>query len=195
MLAGNSRCEPDYRSTFLLSGRHWEVVSATLQRPEVAVVRHPIADGRNNVVGYELRFGGAVDLGDPSRDAKATSALLVEAFGDIGLERLAGRHPAWVSIARNFLVEIGPPPVRPDRAVLQIEAYPAQDDLLSLLQQLSRSGYTLALGDYDGRGDIEELMSLCSIVKVSIAGRDDAELRAVLDAPRTQGALLVATEV
>ena len=143
----------------------------------MAVVRHPIADGRNNVVGYELRFGGAVDLGDPSRDAKATSALLVEAFGDIGLERLAGRHPAWVSIARNFLVEIGPPPVRPDRAVLQIEAYPAQDDLLGLLQQLSRSGYTLALGDYDGRDDIEELMSLCSIVKVQVTGRDDDELR------------------
>ena len=56
-------------------------------------------------------------------DAKATSALLVEAFGDIGLETLAGRHPAWVTIARNFLVEIGPPPVRPDRAVLQIKAY------------------------------------------------------------------------
>jgi c-di-GMP-related signal transduction protein len=32
-------------------------VSARLERPEVAVVRHPIADGRNNVVGYELRFG------------------------------------------------------------------------------------------------------------------------------------------
>src|SRR6187551_394475 len=139
------------RSTFAPSGRNWEGMSATLDRPEVAVVRHPIADGRNNVVGYELRFGGAVDLGDPSRDAKATSALLIEAFGDIGLERLAGRHPAWVSIARNFLVEIGPPPVRPDRAVLQIDAYPAQDDLLGLLQQLSRSGYTLSLGDYDGR--------------------------------------------
>src|ERR1700754_3064621 len=137
-------------------------------RKEVAVVRHPIADARNVVVGYELRFGGSVDLGDPSMDAKATSALLVEAFGDIGLETLAGRHPAWINIARNFLVEIGPPPVRPDRAVLQIDAYPARDDLLSLLQQLSRSGYTLALGDYDGRDDVQELMSLCSIVKVSV---------------------------
>ncbi len=170
-------------------------MSATVQRPEVAVVRHPIADGRNNVVGYELRFGGAVDLGDPSRDAKATSALLVEAFGDIGLETLAGRHPAWVSIARNFLVEIGPPPVRPDRAVLQIDAYPARDDLLSLLQQLSRSGYTLALGDYDGRDDVQELMSLCSIVKVGVEDRSPDELAAVIEAPRVQGALLVATGV
>ena len=147
------------------------------------------------MVGYELKFGGAVDLGDPSRDAKGTSALLVEAFGDIGLERLAGRHPAWVSIARNFLVEIGPPPVRPDRAVLQIDAYPAQDDLLSLLQSLSRSGYTLALGDYDGRNDIEALMSLCSIVKVDVTDRSEEELDAVLEAPRVQGALLVATGV
>ena len=100
-----------------------------------------------------------------------------------------------MSIARNFLVEIGPPPVRPDRAVLQIDAYPAQDDLLALLQSLSRSGYTLALGDYDGRNDIEALMSLCSIVKVDVTDRDDEELAAVLEAPRVQGALLVATGV
>src|SRR3954471_11456578 len=120
-------------------------------RSEVAVVRHPIADARHVVVGYELRFGGTIDLGDPSMDAKATSALLVDAFGDIGLETLAGRHPAWVTIARNFLVEIGPPPVRPDRAVLQIKAYQAQDDLLVILQQLARSGYTIALDDYSGQ--------------------------------------------
>ena len=101
-------------------------------------------------------------------DAKATSALLVDAFGDIGLEQLAGRHPAWVTIARNFLVEIGPPPVRPDRAVLQISAYPAQDDLLAVLQQLGRSGYTIALDDYDGREDLGPLMALCSIVRVDV---------------------------
>ena len=62
-------------------------------RPEVAVVRHPIADARNNVVGYELRFGGSVDLGDPAMDAEATSALLVDAFGDIGLERSPAATP------------------------------------------------------------------------------------------------------
>src|SRR4029079_11751706 len=105
-------------------------------RQEVAGVRHPIADARNVVVGYELRFGGSVDLGDPAMDAKATSALLVEAFGDIGLETLAAPHPAQVTIARNFLVEIGPPPVRPDRAVLQIKAYHAREDLLQILQKL-----------------------------------------------------------
>src|SRR3954465_13856825 len=165
------------------------------ERAEVAVVRHPIADARNNVIGYEPRFGGSGGPGDPAMDAKATSALLVDAFGDIGLEQLAGRHPAWVTIARNFLVEIGPPPVRPDRAVIQIAAYPAKDDLLTVLQQLGRSGYTIALDDFDGRPDLGALMALCSIVRVNVARVPEEELANVISIPRMQGALLVATHV
>jgi EAL and modified HD-GYP domain-containing signal transduction protein len=177
-----------------------EVAVSSLAQPpaaraEVAVVRHPIADARNNVVGYELRFGGSVDLGDPSMDAKATSALLVDAFGDIGLEQLAGRHPAWVTIARNFLVEIGPPPVRPDRAVIQISAYPAKDDLLGVLQTLGRSGYTIALDHYDGRDDLGALMALCSIVRVDVSDVGLDALPAVLEIPKLQNALLVAVNV
>jgi EAL and modified HD-GYP domain-containing signal transduction protein len=100
-----------------------------------------------------------------------------------------------VTIARNFLVEIGPPPVRPDRAVLQIAAYPAQEDLLAVLQQLARSGYTIALEGYDGRNDLEDLMSLCSIVKVDYSAVDPDQLETIIAAPRLQGALLVANDV
>jgi EAL and modified HD-GYP domain-containing signal transduction protein len=164
-------------------------------RPDVAVVRQPIADERHAVVGYELLFGGARLSEDSATDAKSTSALLIDAFGDIGLEVLAGRHPAWMSIARNFLIEIGPPPVRPDRAVLQIAAYAARDDLLAVLQQLGRSGYTLALDDFDGRPDIEPLLGLCSIVKVRVGDRDDTTLDGIIAAPKMHGALLVATGV
>jgi EAL and modified HD-GYP domain-containing signal transduction protein len=147
------------------------------------------------VIGYELLVG-ADDRGlDPGRDPKVTSALLIEAFGDVGLDVLAGCRPAWVSIARNFLVEVGPPPFRPDRAVLQIAAYPARDDLMVVLQTLGRSGYAIALADYDGRSDVAPLLALCSIVKVDVRGCDERELRDVLRAPAQAGALLVAKGV
>jgi EAL and modified HD-GYP domain-containing signal transduction protein len=162
-------------------------------RPDVAVVRQPIADGRHSVVGYELLFEG--DRPASASEAKSTSALLVDAFGDIGLEALAGRHPAWMTIARNFLMEIGPPPVRPDRAVLQIAAYAAREDMLAVLQQLGRSGYTLALLDYDGDREVDTLLGLCSIVKVRVGGRDDATLADIIAQPKLHGALLVATGV
>jgi len=163
---------------------------------EVAVVRQPVCDARRNVIGYELLFAREQrGVLTPAEEAKTTSALLVDAFGDIGLERLAGHHPAWVSIARNFLVEVGTPPVRPDRVVLQIAAYPARDDLLAILQGLGRSGYAIALDGYDGRLDIGELLALCSIVKVHVEGRAPDELRAIVADPVSQGALLVATGV
>src|SRR3954468_21073986 len=193
---------PSYPQGRRLTGRTSSVAihvpkDAASGRQEVAVVRHPIADARNAVVGYELRFGGSIDLGDPAMDAKTTSALLVEAFGDIGLETLAGRHPAWLTIARNFLVEIGPPPVRPDRAVLQIKAYQAREDLLQILQKLSRSGYTIALDEYEGQliDNVEELMGLCSIVRVDVSKFSADDLPRVLRVPKMQGAMLVATEV
>src|SRR3954452_8992007 len=185
-----------------VSGRRGSVATfvsadAAPGRQEVAVVRHPIADARHIVVGYELRFGGSIDLGDPAMDAKTTSALLVDAFGDIGLDKLAGRHPAWITIARNFLVDIGPPPVRPDRAVLQIKAYHAQEDLLQILQALTRQGYSIALDEYDGTltANVAELMTLCSIVKVDVAAVSLEALPGVLRSPKLQGALLVADNV
>jgi EAL and modified HD-GYP domain-containing signal transduction protein len=173
--------------------------ATALQLPaehEVAVVRLPIADARRSVVGYELFFGDESGHGrNAALNARATSAMLVDAFADLGLDRLVGGVPAWISVARDWLVEVGMPPVRPDRAVLQIAAYPCRDDLLAVLQRLSRSGFTLALADYDGRPDLVELMALCSIVKVDVSARSGAHLRAVLAEPARSGALLVATGV
>ena len=43
--------------------------------------------------------------------------------------------------------------------------------------------------------NVEELMSLCSIVKVDVSSMSAEELPRVLRVPKMQGAMLVATEV
>ena len=173
-------------------------VEASVKQPEVAVVRQPILDTRRKVVGYELTFGegsapgGATGSGS---SAPATSALLLDVFGDLGLERLVGPYPAWLSVARDWLVDVGMPPLRPDRAVLQIAAYPCRDDLLSALQRLSRTGYSIALEGYDGRYDLGDLLAICSTVKVDVAGLGDEALKAIIALPVQHGARLIATNV
>ena len=52
-------------------------------------LRLPLTDAEGAVVGYELV------VVDSDAGARATAALLLDAFGDVGLEKLAGRHPAW----------------------------------------------------------------------------------------------------
>ena len=171
---------------------------AAAKQHEVAVVRQPILDDRRKVVGYELTFGEGSAPGGASgsgSSAPATSALLLDVFGDLGLERLVGAFPAWLSVARDWLVDVGMPPLRPDRAVLQIAAYPCRDDLLSALQRLNRTGYSIALERYDGRADLGDLLSICSTVKVDVAGHDDEALRAIIALPARHGARLIACGV
>jgi EAL and modified HD-GYP domain-containing signal transduction protein len=149
---------------------------------EIAVVRRPITDAASEVVGWELVAGG--------EGVRATAGLLLDVFGDIGLERLAGRHPAWVRISPEFLVAVGTPPVRPDRVVLQLEAKPVGDEVLTALRRLQFSGYTLALEGFDAT-----LLQVCGILKLSIAGRTDDELRALIENPLARNLELVATDV
>jgi EAL and modified HD-GYP domain-containing signal transduction protein len=149
---------------------------------EIAVVRRPITNAASEVVGWELVAGGD--------GVKATAGLLLDVFGDIGLERLAGRHPAWVRIAPEFLLEVGTPPVRPDRVVLQLDARPVSDEVVTALRRLQFSGYTLALDGID-----DKLLQVCGIVKISIADRTDDELRALIETPRNRNIELVATDV
>ena len=188
----------DSRRSADVEGMSPTTAEAGVKHHEVAVVRQPILDARRKVVGYELTFGeGSAPDGarGSGASAPATSALLLDVFGDLGLEKLVGAYPAWLSVARDWLVDVGMPPLRPDRAVLQIAAYPCRDDLLSTLQRLSRTGYSIALESYDGRDDLGELLSICSTVKVAVAGHDDEALKARIALPMQHGARLIASDV
>ncbi len=159
-------------------------------QPEVAVVRRPISDAKRTVVGYELLVDAA-----PTDGAGATAALLIDAFGEIGIEQLAGAQPAWIGVSPEFLLDVGTPPVRPDRAVLELPALAPSDELLGVLQRLTRTGYTLALDRYEGPRGMQDLLTLCPIVKIGVSGRTSTELRGLIAVPTAFGAQLTAVGV
>ncbi len=159
-----------------------EPETAEAEDRDIAVVRRPITDANGNVVGYELVAAG--------EGVRGTAGLLLDVFGDIGLERLAGRHPAWVRISPEFLLEVGTPPVRPDKVVLQLAAAPVTDEVLTALRRLQFSGYSLALDGLD-----ERLMPVCGIVKLSIKDRTDEELAALVEEPLQRKMQMLATDV
>jgi EAL and modified HD-GYP domain-containing signal transduction protein len=162
---------------------------------QVAIVRQPIADAEGAVVGFELLVGGGALGPRPLGEAGTTAAMLLDVFGDVGIDRLSGRQPAWVTITPAFLLEVGTPPVRPDRVVLQIPAAPVPAEALTALQRLHWSGYTVALTGYDGRAELVELLDIANMVKVTVAGRSDDELRAATQEPAKREMKLVANRV
>jgi c-di-GMP phosphodiesterase len=62
---------------------------------EVFVARQPIFDRRMKVAGYELLFrGGPTSEAFVINPEGATASVVLNAFTEIGLERIVGSHPA-----------------------------------------------------------------------------------------------------
>jgi c-di-GMP phosphodiesterase len=91
-----------------------------------------------------------------------------------------------VRIAPEFLLEVGTPPVRPDRVILQIPAEPVTDEVLTALRRLQFSGYKLALDGVE-----PALLQVCDMVKVPLSTVAEHDLEAL----RARHLELVATEV
>ena len=129
----------------------------------VVVSRQPILDRSESIVAYEL-------LAPPSAtDPRgATSSMLVQAIGDIGLTRLVGDRPAHVDVTREFLLAVRPLPLVPERVVLEVQAdRPADDALLMVVREARDAGFRIALDHY--RPDAEALLELAAIVKLDAA--------------------------
>src|SRR5215204_3151371 len=89
--------------------------TAPAQAParEVLVARQPVLDADLRLLGFELLLDGA--------------AAVVDALSEVGLDALTGGYAAWLPLDRELLLEVGPPPVRSDRVVLQVDAGRAPD--------------------------------------------------------------------
>jgi EAL and modified HD-GYP domain-containing signal transduction protein len=51
---------------------------------------------------------------------RATSQVIVDAIGEIGLDRLVGGQRAYVNVSRDLLLAVRPLPLPADRVVLEL---------------------------------------------------------------------------
>jgi len=137
---------------------------------DVFVARQPIFDRRLNVVGYELLFRGAA-----TREAfvinpeGATASVVLNSFTEIGLERIAGSHPAWVNVSREFVLSGLAETVPAGLIVLEIlEDQVIDGHLIAALRELKRHGYQLALDDFQYSPEAEPLLRIVDVVKLDL---------------------------
>jgi len=145
----------------------------------VRVGRQAIFDRQLEVFGYELLFRSA-DSGNrcTSTDGdKATSSTILNAFVEIGFDRLTGGKPAFLNLTRNFFTEMPHLPFQPDAVVLEIlEDVPVDDRLVEAVQQLHDQGYRIALDDYLFEQHWQPLLPWVDIVKVEITEEGLSEM-------------------
>lgn len=159
--------------------------------------RQPIHDRDSRVAGFELLFRAGGDtcaqIGDPS---SATADVVTRALLDVGLEPLVGRHPAWINVARDFLVKRHFEALPPERVVIEVlETVHSEPEVLEALRAARRAGYAIALDDFEIRDDTQALMDECDYIKLDCFGRSPAEMRANLHSVGRRGSVLLAEKV
>jgi EAL and modified HD-GYP domain-containing signal transduction protein len=162
----------------------------------IQVARQAIFDRDLHVFGYELLYrdaGGDCGITDGNQ---ASSITLLNAFMEIGLDRLTGPHKAFINLTRHFFVDMPPIPFDQDRVVLEVlEDVEVDDALLAGITGMARQGFALAMDDYSFQPHLAPVLPLVDYIKVEITAECMPSLAQRLPMLRATGAKLLAEKV
>jgi EAL and modified HD-GYP domain-containing signal transduction protein len=135
---------------------------------DVFVARQPIFNRDLQVVGYELLFRSREAQAIPSPEG-ATASVVLNAFTEIGIERIVGDRTAWINVSRDFILGGLAQTLPAGRVRLELlEDQLLDDQLIDALSDLSTAGYRIALDDFEYSDAAEPLIELVDVVKLDV---------------------------
>ncbi len=140
--------------------------------------RQPIFDARQSVIGYELMYRRQDQAHAKIIDGdQATSQIFINSFLEMGLDKVVGKHQAFINVTRNFITntDLLPPPSA--QLVLEIlEDIKIDDAVIAAVLRLKRMGYIIALDDFIYHPDLKPLVSMANIIKLDVQALNHVEL-------------------
>ncbi len=162
----------------------------------IQVGRQAIFDRELEVFAYELLYrdaGGRCSFTDGDM---ASSLTVLNAFMEIGLDRITGPYKAFINLTRPFFVDMPPIPFSRDRVVLEIlEDVNVDEELLLGISSMAGHGFELAMDDYNFQPHLQPILPLVSYIKVEIQPGGMEELTRRMPELRATGARLLAEKV
>ncbi len=145
---------------------------------DVFVARQPILDERLDLRAYELLFrGGNAPTAEVADADGATSTVVINAFTEIGLDRMVGLVRGWINASASFITSGLAESLPADRVVLELlEDQQIDEHLIAALRTLRARGFTIALDDFRYRPELAELVHLAHYVKLDVMELGHEEL-------------------
>ncbi|HSX51091.1 MAG TPA: HDOD domain-containing protein [Cellvibrio sp.] len=159
------------------------------------LARQPIFNGNMQVVAYELlcRNSDLKFITSTDGDA-ASSQVLLNAFTELSIEQVVGKHKAYVNFTRTLLDS--PPPFNRQKLVIEVlEGQQIDASMLHSLKLLREKGYTIALDDFELDENSESLVAYADIIKLDVLSLSPKQLHYHIDYLKPFGITLVAEKV
>ncbi len=162
----------------------------------IQVGRQAIFNGQLDVFAYELLYRDASGRNSMTNGDRASSLTLLNAFIEIGLDRIIGPNKAFINVTRHFFVDMPAIPFSPDRVVLEIlEDTIVDDALIAGIARMRSEGFEVAIDDYAFQPELAPLLPLVDYIKVEVRPDGLAELERQMPALRATAATLLAEKV
>lgn len=168
----------------------------------VLLARQPIYDNNLNVVAYELLFRPpkAADhqANQEHQDSwdgdKATSQVIINAMAEIGLHSASNNKPAFINFTEKWLET--PPPFDKKAVTIELlESITPSPSVVTAVQKLVNSGYTVALDDFEFSEEWGQLLELAHIVKVDVLAIQGEKLEQQINTLKPYRVKLLAEKV
>ncbi len=150
-----------------------------LDPQEILLGRQPILDRTEDLYGFELLFrsleGGHTADG---ADAPSTSAVILNAFSELGLQRVLGRHKGFINLTAEDILSDMTELLPKDQVVLEIlESVQVDDEIVRRCAELKKMGFGLALDDVTHVERIHpQLLAMLDVVKLDVLAIEPAAL-------------------
>ncbi len=147
------------------------------------------------VEAYELLFRGDTLNSSAEFDGdKASSHVLLYAFGERRIEDITGKKDAFINFTRNLLV--CPPPLPASQLVIEVlEDIHPDDIVLRSLSELKKQGYRIALDDFLLTEHSKLLLPFADIIKIDVLQLGEQEIREYMLALKKPNLKFVAEKI
>jgi len=164
---------------------------------QIFIGRQAIFDRQMQLHAYELLYREGHTHGAPPFDGDQASArTILNAFVEIGLERVAGDQRVFLNLTRSFFTKLPEIPFSKERVVLEIlEDIEIDAPLLAGVAKLKAAGYTLALDDYEFSPRWSVLYPSIDIIKVEVSAIDWSTIAAQVAEIKQHNIQLLAEKV
>src|SRR5262245_38108410 len=146
---------------------------------ELFLGRQPILDRNQNLAAFELLFrSGHFNGAQIEDDVFASATVINHAFSELGVEEVLGTHSGFINLSAPLIMSDVIELLPRSKVVLEIlESVHVTDALTQRCKTLKQMGFTLALDDFDGRGEeFRPLLDIVDIVKVDLQYMDASSL-------------------
>lgn len=160
------------------------------------LARQPIYNRSLEIAAYELLFRGNMQTNSAQFNCgdKATSQVLLNAFGEAGLESICGKHPAFINFTKNLILDR--PSFDPKQYVIEIlENIEIDEPLIKAIQIAREEGAKLALDDFILDKNSTPLLSLVDIVKVDVLALSKIQIERFAKVFKPRNLVLLAEKV